>query len=235
MDNTTILSWNVRGLNAQARRDDVRTLVDDIRPSIVCLQETKLDVISLSLILSMLGRAFTEYAYLPASSTRGGILIAGRQADVSFSDVLDGQSKWWLTSVYGPQDDGDKAVFLEELEAIRDACAGPWAITGDFNLILNEADKSNERIDRANPHRFRRTVATLELQDMHLHGRCFTWSNERERPTLVRLDRVLISVDWDEKFLNAHLHGLGCDASDHCPLLLQIDQHGPYDQSPVPL
>ena len=98
----------------------------------------------------MLGRAFTEYAYLPASSTRGGILIAGRQADVSFSDVLDGQSKWWLTSVYGPQDDGDKAVFLEELEAIRDACAGPWAITGDFNLIPNEADKSNERIDRAN-------------------------------------------------------------------------------------
>ena len=90
----------------------VRTLVDDIRPSIVCLQETKLDVISLSLILSMLGRAFTEYAYLPASSIRGGILlIAGRQADVSFSDVLvgyysvtlsvepatsngDGQSKW---------------------------------------------------------------------------------------------------------------------------------------------
>jgi len=132
----------------------------------------------------------------------------------------DRQSKWWLTLVYGPQDDDDKAVFLEELVAIRDARAGPWAITGDFNLILNEADKSNERIDRANPHRFRRTVATLELQDMHLHGRCFTWSNERERPTLVRLDRVLISVDWDEKFLNAHLHGLGCDASDHCPLLL---------------
>lgn len=46
MDNTTVLSWNVRDLNAQARRDNVRTLVDDIRPSIVCLQETKLDVIS---------------------------------------------------------------------------------------------------------------------------------------------------------------------------------------------
>ena len=74
-------------------------------------------------------------------------------------------------------------------------------------------------------------MATLELQDMHLHGRCFTWSNERERPTLVRLDRVLISI----KFPNAHLRGLGSDASDHCPLLLQIDQHGPYDQSPVPL
>jgi hypothetical protein len=51
--------------------------------------------------------------------------------------------------VYGPQEDADKVLFLEELEAIRDACPGPWAITGDFNLILNEADKSNERIDRA--------------------------------------------------------------------------------------
>jgi hypothetical protein len=59
----------------------------------------------------MLGRAFLEFAYLPTSSTRGGILIAGCQAGVSFSDVLvgcysvtvsveaatsngDGQDKW---------------------------------------------------------------------------------------------------------------------------------------------
>lgn len=36
--------------------------------------------------------------------------------------AVDGQPNWWLTSVYGPQDDADKALFLEELEAIRDAC-----------------------------------------------------------------------------------------------------------------
>lgn len=58
---------------------------------------------------------------------------------------------------------------------------------------------------------------------MHLHGRSFTWSNERDTPTLVRLDRVLILVDWDEAFPNSHLRGLGSDASDHCPLLLQTN------------
>lgn len=42
----------------------------------------------------------------------------------------------------GRKEDFEKAIFLEELEAIRDACHGPWAVTGDFNLILNEADKS---------------------------------------------------------------------------------------------
>lgn len=75
---------------------------------------------------------------------------------------------WWLSSVYGPQDDNDKVLFLEELEAIRDACPGPWMVCGDFNLILTEADKNNHRINRTNMARFRRTVASLELQDLHL-------------------------------------------------------------------
>jgi len=39
----------------------------------------------------------------------------------------------------------------------------------------------------------------------------------------MRLDRVLVSMDWDETFPNSHLHGLGSDASDHCPLLLHTN------------
>jgi hypothetical protein len=74
----------VRGVNARARQDA------GIRPSVLCLQETKLDVIPQTLIMSMLGSAFTEFAYLPTSNTRGGILIAGHQSDVAFIDVLVG-------------------------------------------------------------------------------------------------------------------------------------------------
>jgi len=151
-----------------------------------------------------------DFAYLPASSTRGGILIAGRRGSVSLSNVLvgcysvtvaveaaantdDGDGKWWLSTVYGPQDDRAKGIFLEELEAIRDTCSGPWAITGDFNLILSEADKNNDRIDRANLRRFRRTVATLGLQDMHLHveqreGSPDPWSGMTNSPALTFAD-----------------------------------------------
>jgi exonuclease III len=64
------MSWNVRGLNMRAR--NVRTLVDDIHPSIVCLQETKLDVIPQSLVFSMLGINFSDFAYLPANNTGAG-------------------------------------------------------------------------------------------------------------------------------------------------------------------
>jgi exonuclease III len=244
MENTSVMSWNVRGLNDRSRRDTVRTLVDDVRPSIVCLQETKLAVIPQHLVFAMLGLSYSVFAYLPASNTRGGILIAAREADISMSDVLvgcfsltvkvrhasqaeaDDDRSWWLSSVYGPQDDSDKALFLEEIEAIRDACSGPWALAGDFNLILSEADKNNDLINRINMSRFRRTVADLELQDLHLHGRAFTWSNERERPTLVRLDRVLVSIQWEERFPGAHLRSLGSDASDHSPLLLYTNVGG---------
>lgn len=164
MENTSVMSWNVRGLNDRSRRDTVRTLVDDVRPSIVCLQETKLAVIPQHMVFAMLGLSYSVFAYLPASNTRGGILIAAREADISMSDVLvgcfsvtvkvrhasqaeaDDDRSWWLSSVYGPQDDSDKALFLEEIEAIRDACSGPWVLAGDFNLILSEADKNNDLI-----------------------------------------------------------------------------------------
>lgn len=59
MDITSILSWNVCGLSVQAWQDSIRTLVDDIRPSIVCLQEIELDVIPPFLLPSMLGTTFS--------------------------------------------------------------------------------------------------------------------------------------------------------------------------------
>jgi exonuclease III len=44
MDPSKLLVWNVHGLNARARHDVVHELVASERPSIVCLQETKLSV-----------------------------------------------------------------------------------------------------------------------------------------------------------------------------------------------
>ncbi|CAN6282117.1 unnamed protein product [Urochloa humidicola] len=184
MDNINILSWNVRGLNARARRDDTRLVVDECRAALVCLQETKLAVVDNHIILEMLGTRFLDYAFLPALETRGGILIAARCDAVSLADVhlgcfsitvrvqgADGTLPWWLSVVYGPQSAGEKELFMEELHAIRDACEGAWAVMGDFNLILDEADKNNARLNRRNMRLFRQTIDQLELQDIHLHGR----------------------------------------------------------------
>jgi hypothetical protein len=48
-----------------------------------------------------------------------------------------GDSGWWFTGVYGPQSDPDKVLFLQKLRDIRDLHPGPWAVAGDFNLIVD--------------------------------------------------------------------------------------------------
>jgi exonuclease III len=45
-DQLRLLSCNARGLNNPARRDVMRDLVRDAKASLVCLQETKLQMIT---------------------------------------------------------------------------------------------------------------------------------------------------------------------------------------------
>ena len=69
--NVNLLDWNPRGLNNKARRDAVRDLVRDTHATIVCLQETKLDMVDNAIISETLGQNFTaHYAVLPATGTR---------------------------------------------------------------------------------------------------------------------------------------------------------------------
>jgi hypothetical protein len=66
-----VLVANVRGLNDRARRAAVRSVVCSAGASIVCLQETKLSVVTHAIVMEALGADFDDYFCLPASDTRG--------------------------------------------------------------------------------------------------------------------------------------------------------------------
>lgn len=51
---------------------------------------------------------------------------------VTIELAFGGGIQWSLTTVYGPTDDALKIHFLDELRNVRVACAGPWAVAGDF-------------------------------------------------------------------------------------------------------
>uniref|UniRef100_A0A8I7B228 Endonuclease/exonuclease/phosphatase domain-containing protein n=1 Tax=Hordeum vulgare subsp. vulgare TaxID=112509 RepID=A0A8I7B228_HORVV len=78
--------WNVRGLNSRARCCAIRSLICTTRASIVCLQETKMELVCSSIVLDTLGSEFDGSTYLPADGTRGGILIAWNSRAVTISD-----------------------------------------------------------------------------------------------------------------------------------------------------
>jgi exonuclease III len=77
MDCENLLIWNVRGLNAKAHHDALRELVASEHPSLICLHETKLTVISQFDVMQMLGPGF-DFSYLPVVQTRGSIVVAWR-------------------------------------------------------------------------------------------------------------------------------------------------------------
>ena len=95
-------------------------------------------------------------------------------------------------------------------------------LCGDFNMIYRAQDKNNDRLDRRSMRRFRNFLHSLLLEEIPLSGRQFSWSSERDNPTLELLDRVFASSDWFAAFPNHALKPLSSDCSDHCPLLLNL-------------
>jgi endonuclease/exonuclease/phosphatase family metal-dependent hydrolase len=53
--NVKILSWNVRGLNDRDKRLQVRSFIKQWRADIICLQETKLELVSRRIVHSLWG------------------------------------------------------------------------------------------------------------------------------------------------------------------------------------
>lgn len=58
---------------------------------------------------------------------------------------------------------------MQELLDIRDLHAGPWMVVGDFNLLVNHEDKSNERVNWHMLARFRSKLNILELKELYLN------------------------------------------------------------------
>ncbi|XP_073362266.1 uncharacterized protein [Aegilops tauschii subsp. strangulata] len=71
--------------------------------------------------------------------------------------------------------------------------------------------------------RFRTKLNSLELKELYLNGRRYTWSNERQHATLEKIDHVFVSNEWDEAFPSCFLSALGTAIWDHCPLMLDMN------------
>jgi hypothetical protein len=142
---------------------------------------------------------------------------------ISVQFIPADREAWWLSCVYEPQGNEEKINFLNELRLVRSHCLGLWVVVGDFNLIYKEEDNNNCNLNRAMMGRFRRVLDDLALKEIPLIGRKFTWSSGGDSPTLSRLDRVFSTSDWEVLFPNVLLQSTASQDSDHCPLILGLE------------
>uniref|UniRef100_A0A0A9D8Y1 Reverse transcriptase domain-containing protein n=1 Tax=Arundo donax TaxID=35708 RepID=A0A0A9D8Y1_ARUDO len=69
---------------------------------------------------------------------------------------------------------------------------------------------------------FRCFLDEKDVKEIPFLGRKYTWSNERSSLTLVQLDLVFCSIEWDDIFPYSLLQSAAFVVSDHCPLLLGL-------------
>lgn len=63
-------------------------------------------------------------------------------------------------------------------------------------------------------------IQSLDLREIEMSGRHYTWVSSGDDPTYKKLDRVLVSTEWENKFPLNTILAKDRSNSDHTPLLL---------------
>jgi hypothetical protein len=138
--------------------------------------------------------------------------------------------EWCFIAVYGAAQDNDKEKFLSELVRMGDTVHTPVLVRGDFNIIRCLSEKNNNKYSDKRPSLFNVVINSLNLRELQLSGRHFTWANNLQCPTFEKLDRILFSTEWEVKFPQVMVKALPRGILDHTPLLLD---RGILDHTPL--
>ncbi|XP_010258726.1 PREDICTED: uncharacterized protein LOC104598390 [Nelumbo nucifera] len=211
-----ILSWNVRGIGSARKRMTIKEVIKRYDPDIVLLQESKRMEFNNRWARSIWKVRGISWVVAPSWGASGGILTMWKK------DVVDGQEEligkysilakfkqqeddfvWVLTNVYGPIDYREQNELWEELTDIRGLWDEPWF------------------------------VDAFELKEIPLAQKTFTWSNLQSRPTCSKLDRFLLTLDWEEHWGNLDSKALPRLTSDHWSIMICKEER--RNGGPAPL
>ena len=92
---------------------------------------------------------------------------------------------------------------------------------GDFNVVRFPSEHSGSANFTSAMLRSTNFISKESLFDLPLVGRNFTWSNSGKVVANSRLDRFLLSADWEEKFPSVCQRRLPRLMFDHFPILLE--------------
>uniref|UniRef100_A0A2N9H333 Reverse transcriptase domain-containing protein n=1 Tax=Fagus sylvatica TaxID=28930 RepID=A0A2N9H333_FAGSY len=140
-----ILTWNVRGLNDPGKRLRIKHMLKIWAPDIICLQETKMELISKAIVRSLWRCHHVDWMFLGSNGASGGILlmwdkrlvekiedaVGSYSVSCKFKNVAD-QNVWMYSGVYGPNVDRERGLLWDELAGIRSWWGVPWVVGGDF-------------------------------------------------------------------------------------------------------
>lgn len=229
--------WNARGLGGRRAFLMLKQLVEELKPSILFICESK--------VLCKIACKWTSYLNfvgcvgVDPSGTRGGLLLYWNG---NVNVVLRSYSRshidvnvcwetlmWRFTRCYGPSKYDNRKPFwdllrkLHSLRNIEDEC---WVLGGDFNEIMYENEKKGGGKRRGNvDNNLYYCCRNIGVNNIITMGPKFTWTNKRRGSGNVkeRLDRFVVNQNSRKVFPFARAMNCGYFGSDHRAIKLSLN------------
>ncbi|CAJ2667257.1 unnamed protein product [Trifolium pratense] len=227
-----IVSLNMRGWGGRAKRGRLSQFLKKGMFDLCMLQETKRAHFDDSMIHNLWGHQDVHWAAKEAVGPSGGILTIWNSnlfklLNIFYGDGFVGLCVDWegmrvnIVNVYSPCNLAGKRKLWEDLLNLRRGESGEWCIGGVFNAILHLSERKGSSVAtrRSEVNFFREFVDDMELIDIPVLGKKFSWFSP-DGIAMSRLDRFLLSEGFLKKN-DVKGQWIGDrDISDHCPVWL---------------
>lgn len=233
-----ILSYNVRGLGGSGKRRIIRELVCQNHVEFLCLQETKIQNTDSRVCLQVWGDSDFEWKAIQAENRSGGILCVWKKNLFVLESSVEGpgylgliglwgndQQRCVIVNIYSGCSIAEKRALWSALISWRCSChVDAWCLVGDFNAVRNADERRGSsgtlNSQRLEMREFNDFIYEMELLDLPLAGRKFTWRRPNNQAKS-RIDRYIVSAEWNVLWPNCSQLVLDRNISDHSPLLLR--------------
>lgn len=149
-----VLSWNVRGMGNPQRRMVIIEVLSFNKVQIAMIQESKLSSMSDKIQRETWGGRFCKCVCVDAVDSAGGIILLWDYCTNTVLDIYYGKfsvsawvedssnnSRWFVTSVYGPHSSQRPMDLWKELDAIKGRWNGTWCVGSNWNVVRFPSEK----------------------------------------------------------------------------------------------
>ena len=110
----------------------------------------------------------------------------------------------------------------DELVGVQQYWNVPWCCIGDFNIVRFLSERLGNACLTSAMELLSEFIEDLNLIDLPLEGGSYTWSRGSDRSSMSRIDRVLVSHDWEEQYSDVIQRILPRPVLDHFSILVEV-------------